>query len=205
MEIFIDEAEREWKIGKPSLGNQIDKGGECVILPFSVDSMYPIDESDLNYSTCCKCGEAIESGLVCLFFIDRTWGVRICCDVHTKLNPIRRCKVQIVYIFDILKSIINKGCQTVYNGCSVCSRENCKDFQCKRILELEILEKDTLLDHFFNIKLDVLSPLVEPICETCKRLNAKKFCNRCKLYAFCGTKCKKEHTCNDEFYCIWRS
>lgn len=222
--IFVDNQNCEWKVGK----SPVPKAPEIFplktfILPFCVDAMYPEDYSEFIYSHCCKCGESLERGLIAIVFKqdESEFGVRIVCEEHWgegAEGPLPKEKsfgenpgpkapgFPITSVFDILKPIIDKGCSTINDKCPVCEGPSkCAHPTC--IYLKDKLEKDTLFDHFYNIKLNVISPFVEPICHYCKRLNAKKSCKSCKLYMFCSSKCreKSDHKCQNEFYDIWRS
>jgi len=208
MDLFIDKRDNEWKIGKCPISGMKSKDSEIhFILPFLVDAMYPSDYSELIYSNCCKCGDSIEKGLIVITFENESaWGIRICCQDHYK-DEIFSCDIPIISVLDILEPIISKGCETEYIGCVVCDRPKCKEIECVKILKMNILEKDTLFDHFYKIRLNVYSPFVEPICGYCKRINVKKKCKECKLYVFCDSRCrnKHKHRCSKQFYDIWRS
>lgn len=229
--IFVDNQNCEWKVGKSPvpLAPEIFPL-KTFILPFCVDAMYPEDYSEFIYSHCCKCGESLERGLIAIVFKqdESEFGVRIVCGKlgakGPEFSPPSKCPREnsgpeapsfpqsfpspfpITSVFDILKPIIDKGCSTINDKCPVCEGPSkCTHPTCLYLKDK--LEKDTLFDHFYNIKLNVISPFVEPICHYCKRSNAKKSCKSCKLYMFCGSKCreKSDHKCQNEFYDIWRS
>ncbi len=204
--IFVDKQNCEWKVGRgdpePKTPNTSLK---MFILPFCVNAMYPEDYSEFIYSHCCKCGKSLEKGLITIVFKhdESEFGIRIVCEEEAPSVPI---SLPIIYIFEILKPIIDKGCCIINDKCPVCEGPSkCTHPTCLYLKDK--LEKDTLFDHFYNIKLNVITPLAENVCHYCGKQNVKKSCKSCKLYMFCNSKCreKSDHQCKNEFYDIWRS
>ncbi len=212
MEVHIDSNGGRWCIGKSPNDTIVTPtpGARWVILPLSVESMYPMDREDTGiYSHCAMCGRAVEQdGFIVLEFIDNAWGVRIgCCGGNKSIGPANGF---ISTVATILTPIIVHGCKTVYNGCTICNRGGkCIDPECKRIMNsglLNVSPVDDLLEHFYRIQLDIVSPLV--LAEEC--LLCGKPCNRlcrvCRVAAYCNYGCKVRdgHVCTP-FIEIWRS
>lgn len=204
MNVFIDKNDCEWKIGKSPI-DKIDVDNEliCVALPFLVSAMYPEDLKESIYSHCCKCGKSLKKGLIYIVFKNDEWGIRIGCKITNQkylkfLQPITD-------VIDLLKPIIDKGCKTEFDGCMICyNPSKCTHPTCLYLLDK--IEKPTIVDHFYAIRLNVFKPLVEHICNTCHRSKVTKYCESCKLVMFCDSKCreKSNHICEFEFYEIWK-
>lgn len=205
MNLFIDENDCEWKIGKSPIEQiQVDDELTCIALPFLVYAMYPEDFNEFIYSHCCTCGKALKKGLINIVFKDDEWGVRIGCKSHgmTFALPSNTLLTECIHL---LKPIIDKGCITDFNGCVVCyNPSKCNHPTCLYLLDK--IEQPTLIEHFYAIRLNVFIPFVKHVCHTCGRSNVKKYCKSCKLYMFCNSKCraKSNHVCEFEFYEIWK-
>lgn len=180
-----------------------------VILPFIVDAMYPVDNYEqCQYSNCALCGAPIERGLIVIEFIQRAWGVRIGCIHHTtqrcQMTPVLICNV-----FDTLNPVIIGGWNTPYRGCAVCDRYNCVDPICKEIIKSGILattEMDAMFEHFYKIRLDILSPLLLlDKCFFCSK-ESNRICRVCRCAVYCNYGCKQKdgHKC-ESFTEMWRS
>ena len=208
--IFVDGNGHQWQMGLRSVPTltAVTKGAKWVILPFIVDAMYPVDDSlSEQYSNCALCGTSIERGLIVIEFIQNAWGVRIGCIHHTmrgcQMSPVLICNV-----FDILNPIITCGWNTPYKGCTVCDRFNCVDLRCKAIVKSGILamtDLDSMFEHFYRIRLDILSPLVpNGVCSFCSK-ETNRICRVCRCAVYCNYGCKQKdgHKC-ESFVEMWR-
>lgn len=205
--LYFDPNRKEWKVGDCGVNIKIKKGTAiCISLPFMIDSMYPTDKSDLFYATCCKCGKSLSKGQLCIEFDDLKWGIRIRC--NPKKIRLISTNILIVNVHHLVASIIERGWQTPSNDCNVCSRPKCKDEDCKKIIKdgmLNITATEELLEFFYKIRLNVLSPLVDYKCIYCSK-KSNHVCTKCKSVVICD-RCKKKkkegHECK-EFENMWR-
>ena len=202
--VYVDPSGREWvKGGTPNTHSY--ESGTWVILPFWADAMHPVPlNDDTMYSTCVKCGKSLERGLVTLLFDQQAWGVRLVCCVVTAGTAVTTHPI--IYIASILEPLILNAWKEVNYQCTVCTRSRCNDVRCQKMLERGIIKSNPVLDHFYNVKLNVLTPLVDFVCANCKNPDATKLCKVCRIVVFCSRKCKKisGHTkCQNHYYDIW--
>jgi len=206
--VYIDPSGREWiKGGTPDIVPT--EVGNLIVLPFFADAMHPepLINDDYIFSTCVKCGKSLERGLVSLLFDDLGvgWGVRITCCVQ--VEHARNTPIPITHITSILEPIILKAWKEINYQCVVCTRSRCNDPRCLKMLENGMIRRRPVLDHFYNVKLNVVSPLVATECVHCGVPDCKKMCRVCRIVCFCSYKCKKlsRHVegCTNHFYAIW--
>jgi len=202
----LDSKGIEWCLGTYRKNRKKKCQKENIIyLPFQIRSMYPITQDNLIYCTCVECGKSIESGILCLEFNTEGFGIRLSC--CKEANNLFFIDILIISVFDILEPIIKNGLDTKTNKCNVCEKRNCKSEECTKT-EGVIYQSSALIpifEHFYQIQLDICSPLIyENICSVCQKPDAKK-CGICRIYQFCSKKCQKScsHTCTP-FYEIWR-
>ena len=209
--VYIDVNGTQWCIGKSPNSTIVTPtpGARWVILPISVEAMYPLDGENTIYSHCAMCGRAVEGvGFVVLEFLESAWGVRIgCCGGNGA--TVEKANCTIATVATVLAPIIMHGCKTVYNGCIVCNRGKCIDTECTRIIHSGILKTspvDDLLEHFYRIQLDIISPLVlTGECKFCSK-PCNRLCRTCRTASYCNYGCKVRdgHNCVS-FTEIWRS
>jgi hypothetical protein len=215
--IHMDERGRQWQIGSIDGTFKITKNARHVILPLRVKPMYPVgavDKVDLIYSHCAKCGAPVseEGGTVILEFVENAWGVRIGCEkcCGSGAATAAATTVQICNISTILTPIIEAGWSTPFLGCTVCERTVCHDLKCKDIISSGILTTspiDDMLEHFYRVRLDILSPLIcTNCCNFCKS-PADRICRTCRIVVYCNYGCKRKdgHLGCTSFIEIWRS
>jgi len=226
--IHIDTNGNQWCIGNsPNTATlPVTADARWVILPISVEPMYPMEiEDDGIYSHCALCGRPIvdQRGLIVLEFVADAWGVRIGCNKCGALIAPAISNALICSVSTVLTPIITYGCKKVYNGCIICNRASrCNASECKKIIEsgiLTALPVDELLEHFYRVQLDVVSPLV--VAETCAYCGkpCNRLCRVCRVVAYCNYGCKIKHghgaqksisTSGNAFLCtgfteIWRN
>lgn len=230
--VWVDTQEREWRFGRAPIEGPLNvlKPDAYVVLPFWAEAMYPttLDEP-LVYAACCLCGNVIESGTILITFMDGGWGARLGCLSDTSceagcvtealpsegsshcLGPLRvpstMARHPIAQLNALLEPIIAEGARQPYDECHVCSRIHCTDADCARV----VLPEDplgALLEHLYDIRLDVCSPLVGSTCAYCSKEIARKpkMCQICRAVAYCNASCRRlhreHHVCRD-YYSVW--
>ncbi len=231
--IYVDSNGQEWRGGiNPAAGGSINSTPAAsgsidstrqVFLPLLIEPMYPVDDDLYIYSHCCQCGQPINGshGYLVLEFVTNAWGVRIGCGGCANImggTPHYIC-TPIVSILDIVTPVINAGCSKVYHGCTICERPGkCHDPKCREVAESGILgisPIDDLLEHFYRVKLDVVSVLIQHFppgemlnqhhCSHCDA-PTDRICRKCRIAPYCnyGCKFKDKHECTS-FVEIWRS
>jgi hypothetical protein len=204
---YIDQKERVWIKGGEKINEEYFI---YIVFPFMFDSMYPspiLSNDDYIYCSCVKCGRFIKEGVLCIRFYNGTFGVRLsCCDSKGNIkieDPL------IVYVHEMIFPLIESGCESIQNQCMVCDKLKCKNKDCEEILKGKLLyknETEELMEHFYKIKLDLLSLFVkDQPCFICQNKQTTKVCNTCKSFVYCSKKCKKKgHTCKP-FEEMWRT
>ena len=130
---------KEWCLGTFRKKNKTKhkKNTLCVVLPFNLSAIYPIDESDDTYCTCIKCNNSINEGLLTLEFLDADFGLRLCCEFCYKdvYSSIVQCFGTVFEIESILRDILNNPkIDQNQNKCLICDTKNCKSNNCAKIL-----------------------------------------------------------------------
>lgn len=218
MEIHLDPFGRQWSIGNSTHTASVvpTTDARWVILPLLVEPMYLAEapEAETIYSHCAICGtHTTDYGFIVLEFVESAWGVRIGCADCAEDGISAFCKTNIANVSTILTPIITNGHTTPFLGCIVCDRNwRCNDPRCREIIKSGILKTnspiDDLLEHFYRIRLDVISPLVlSKECAFCKSPGGR-LCRICRLVTYCNYGCKiKSAKCArcTSFIEIWRS
>lgn len=181
----------------------MEENSIVIYLPISIAS----DENVNIYSSCVICDNNIIMGVLCLEFCNMSWGVRIACSKCINCtSTLLYCK-KIVNVFALLEPIIREGVKTNHRGCLVCEKRNCKDDACKQTQSiLYVNETEMVIEHFYRIGLDVLSPFIrdEP-CVVCSIYVGNKYnCHKCKMRGYCGKGCKKKDTDHVCLICDFR-
>jgi hypothetical protein len=223
--IYIDNNNIKWNIGSCNIDNiikidNIPTNTTIIWLPILIQSMNPEIKTDpmvdYIYCTCIQCNSFIENGIVCIEFTNElplNWGIRLLCvdcfpetfdeivfDCQTKL---------VVEIPNMLAPKLVNACETYSKKCIVCDKPYCDSGEC---LDAKLLlynnDIDIILDHFYKINVEILSPFREDnVCDFCNDIKGIKYCNICKLRIYCSSKCKKndkKHLCKS--YCnVWRN
>jgi hypothetical protein len=208
MEVYIDQKGHQWYIGTTEGTLTPTPNARWVILPILVEPMYPEESNDLTFSHCALCGQSIsDRGCIVLEFVEAAWGVRIGCPGCT--GPSGPSGPLIVFVSGLITPIIEAGCKTVYHGCIVCEKPGkCTNEKCRQIIDSGILTTspvDDLLEHFYRIRLDVVSPLMSNNgCAHCKS-PCDRLCRVCRIAYYCnyGCKMKSGHKCVP-FIEMWR-
>jgi len=201
----------------------------CIGLPYFSVPMWVVDEADITsvlnclYCVCCECGSVLNTpGQVMIIFtigIDpmdnvtcMTWrtGLRgLCCNPNLLENSV---------YFPLMLTSQKKLIQTIENGWSSFNTERvctgCEHWECKLTDKLIVQHNlyasvaDQLLWHFFDIKLDVVTPLILNKCAkvTCgiplKYCKDPIICDICRIKVYCSDKCIENHYCKP-YYLLW--
>lgn len=200
--IYVDQNGREWvKGGTPS---EPVPPSRLVCLPFLVEAMHPVPlNGDTVYSVCAKCGESLDIGVVALVFHNNDWGVRIACKSCSPLKETTSTPYLIPYIASVLRPHILRAWETVNTTCNVCTRPRCTDAECVKVSAL-LEKRPAALEHFYNVSLDVITPLIGDACVVCGRRGAKLQCKTCRMHVFCGKRCKAAMVpCTESYREIW--
>jgi len=203
----------------------------CTVpLPYFSVPMWVAKQSDvvspLNYlyCVCCECGLKLNTpgqlmimislGMDSEQTISMTWRVCLrgmCCNPdlleHSVYYPFILSSQQ------HLISIIETGWSSfdTQTECTGCSHWECK-FTDDIIKQYQLYNEHTVLDqllwHFYDIKLDVVTPLVYNKCArtTCgiplKYCKNSVACDTCRKMVYCSEKCVEEHHC-EAYYKFW--
>ena len=201
-----------------------------VSLPYYSVPMWVANENDITsllnylYCVCCSCGSTLHTPGQLVIIISlgmnkdqttsMTWrvGMRgLCCNAHLLDH-----NIYYPYILSSQKKLIS-AIETGWssfdttNECNGCTHWECKmtdEIIKENHLYTENVVLDQLLWHFFNIKLDVVTPLLYNRCakSTCgiplKYAKNRITCDICRKNVYCSEECVEKHHCK-AYYLLW--
>lgn len=208
--IYVDSNNTEWREGTINNKKNEKKESEYIIeTPIYVKCMYPVTEDNDIYCSCIKCGSFIEEGVLCLEFIEKSFGTRVscisCCKEYNHFKP------SCIIITNITNKIENliRNIDRVENVCQICEKKNCNNTMCDEIKSTKMIyynEIEQQLELLYRQQVNIIKPLLyhPPFCELCDK--PAEYCGNCYLFAYCSKSCKKrdKHICKP-YYDVWRT
>ena len=196
----------------------VDSTPQCKIIPWDLTDKHVIwlpirvtpvwSHSSCEYCVCVCHGKLVteEWAQLCLIFSEELqWYVGIGC---TSNESTQTPGVPIIAIADILHTLIIACIASVDYICNICERKRCKDPDCAKVASM--IKRRPIIDvfeHFYLNKLNVISPICDPVCVVCGSGNFYKSCGGCKRMQYCGKICRKKHRRKhkcEPFEAIWR-
>jgi hypothetical protein len=213
--LYVDNHGIEWKFGHLDKEKPPVEGKNTIFVwfPIKIKAMHPTIITDplldYIYCSCVKCHSLIKSGILCLEFGQKSnYGLCLLCTTCCRCPLYIKTSLLIIELFDRISQILIGGCNTYSNQCIVCDKSKCKSLDCKTIIpQLYNNNTEIMLEHFYKIKLNVLSLFTQDYCSWCNMKESFIMCNTCKLRFYCGKKCKKldkNHACIP-YYDMWRN
>jgi hypothetical protein len=153
----------------------------------------------------------MEFGFLSLLFTENDeWGLRMCClDCYFPENYLESNDM-ILNAQEPLKEVIEYGLSHGNRICLVCEQRNCKDKECLKAKDILYTGSvNFLMEHFYQIRLNVITPVVKnlvTLCHACQLWESTISCSVCKIRLYCSKSCKKKdkHSCV-AFWDMWRS
>lgn len=196
----------------------VDSTPLCKIIPWNLTNKYVIrlpirvtpvwSQSYCEYCVCVCHGNVVteEWAQLCLIFgEDLQWFVAIACTI----DPASLTQgIPIIAIADVLRTIIIESLASPIRFCNICERWRCKDPDCAKAAIM--INRKPIIDvfeHFYVNKINIISPICEPLCVVCGKNTVYKACGGCKRMLYCDKVCRRKHRRNHEcipIEDIWR-